>query len=720
MDRMRWAGIVLIGAAVACGQPPEHRLSSHKAKGSDYVKAGRFDEAILEFRNALEIAPQDKDALFQIGEAYLKKGQVREAFAAYKKVVELDPSNLDAQLRLGNLFLLARSPDEARERAERVLADAPTTSEAHALLGKAYLVEKQIDKGLAEFDEAIRLEPDNLDHRLLKASALLSLGRLPEARSEVGAVLARDASHRKALLLLTQVADRQKDEALAADTFRRLLEAYPEDPGVWLSYGNYWLVQGDLSKAMEGFRKSAEVDPEGTAGLHRVAEVSVTKGDLASAREAVKAIYERDPGSPAGKYDEARILIAERDFRGAAALLEDVVREHPRNAEAHYFLGFAQYGLGRLPLAKASLTKAVDLNPGFAKGKMLLTQVHLDSRDFVGAERLTAELAASGEVPAEVVLLRAAALLGLSRPEDARKLLEKLTEAVPGHSRAQELLGRCYLAEKKPEPALASLRRAVEADPANGSALRLAAQLLVARKKVGDAVALVEAQDKRVGESAERRVLLGRLYGVAGDRERARTELTRAIDLDPDAVEAYLLLAGLHTGPDSARKALADVDRAVERQPTYLQGWILKGSLHDALQEWDAASAAYRRALEAAPDSVAALNNLAWNLSERGGNIDEALKFAERATELMPKSPSVNDTLGWIYIKKGVYMKAVSHLEYAAEGLPETPAVHYHLGKAYAELGEARKAVASLDRALELSKDFEGAEQARELRDRLK
>jgi tetratricopeptide (TPR) repeat protein len=398
-----------------------------------------------------------------------------------------------------------------------------------------------------------------------------------------------------------------------------------------------------------------------------------------------------------------------------------VVREHPRNPEAYYFLGFAQYGLGRLPLAKASLATAVELNPGFVKAKMLLAQTYLDARDFEEAERLAAALTPPGEdAPADVVLVRAGALLGLGKSDQARQLLETLTSVSPQHSRAQELLGRCYLAEKKPGPALAALRRAIEADPANESALRLAAQLLVAQERVGDAIALVEAQDKRSGESAERRVLLGRLYGVDGNRERARTHLNRAIELDPDAVEAYLLLAGLHTGPDSARKALADVERAVDRQPGYLQGWILKGSIHDALEEWDAANAAYRRALEAAPDAVAALNNLAWNLSERGGNIDEALKFAERATELMPKSPSVNDTLGWIYIKKGVYMKAVSHLEYAAEVLTETPAVHYHLGKAYAELGKTTKAVASLERALQLSKDFEGAEDARELRERLR
>ncbi len=141
---------------------------------------------------------------------------------------------------------------------------------------------------------------------------------------------------------------------------------------------------------------------------------------------------------------------------------------------------------------------------------------------------------------------------------------------------------------------------------------------------------------------------------------------------------------------------------------------MMKGTLLDLSREFDQANAAYRKALEISPEFVPALNNLAWNLSERGGNLDEALKFAERAVERAPDVPATNDTLGWIYAKKGVYGKAVQHLTLAAEGLGENPLVHYHLGRAQAGLGEHDKAIASLEKALQISREFERAQDARD------
>jgi tetratricopeptide (TPR) repeat protein len=175
----------------------------------------------------------------------------------------------------------------------------------------------------------------------------------------------------------------------------------------------------------------------------------------------------------------------------------------------------------------------------------------------------------------------------------------------------------------------------------------------------------------------------------------------KAIALEPDRPEAYPLLAGLHTGADAARSALVDVERGLEKSPRHLPGWMLKGTLHEKLGEAVEAQKAYRKVLEIDPNHLPALNNLAYNLVENGGDVNEALKFAERAAELAPASAAVNDTLGWVYVQKGVFLKALSHLEPAAERLGDLPAVQYHLGVAYSGAGEKTKALAALSRALD-------------------
>ncbi|MBI5446081.1 MAG: hypothetical protein HY900_33320, partial [Deltaproteobacteria bacterium] len=73
-----------------------------------------------------------------------------------------------------------------------------------------------------------------------------------------------------------------------------------------------------------------------------------------------------------------------------------------------------------------------------------------------------------------------------------------------------------------------------------------------------------------------------------------------------------------------------------------------------------------------------------------------------------------------IYVKKGVYLKALAQLEPAVEELGKNPAVLYHLGAAYAGKGDVRKAVAALEKALGIAKEFSGSDDAKKLLEKLK
>ncbi|MBE7414124.1 MAG: tetratricopeptide repeat protein [Deltaproteobacteria bacterium] len=90
------------------------------------------------------------------------------------------------------------------------------------------------------------------------------------------------------------------------------------------------------------------------------------------------------------------------------------------------------------------------------------------------------------------------------------------------------------------------------------------------------------------------------------------------------------------------------------------------------------------------------------------------MSLAETAKSLAPEDPNVSDTLGWIYYKKGVYMKAISLLRESVEKEPDNPVIRYHLGMAYYRKGDAALAERELKKALGLKGDFQGSKEARE------
>ena len=106
-------------------------------------------------------------------------------------------------------------------------------------------------------------------------------------------------------------------------------------------------------------------------------------------------------------------------------------------------------------------------------------------------------------------------------------------------------------------------------------------------------------------------------------------------------------------------------------------------------------------------------------MAEHGGNLDEALSFAEDARAQQENNPHIADTLGWIYYKKNAFLKAVSLLSEAAAKLSENPVVQYHLGMAQFKNGNRLEGKKALEAAFQLSPNFPGAEEAKATLDML-
>ena len=139
---------------------------------------------------------------------------------------------------------------------------------------------------------------------------------------------------------------------------------------------------------------------------------------------------------------------------------------------------------------------------------------------------------------------------------------------------------------------------------------------------------------------------------------------------------------------------------------------MLLAVLYEAEKDFDAAEDHYRKALDINPDYAAAANNLAYHLAARTDKLDEALALARKAKALYPEDPSIMDTLGFAYYKKGLYGNAVAQFLDCLEKIPDNPVVRYHLGLAYYGKGEKVLAAKELAKALELKEDFSGAAHA--------
>ncbi|MFQ5561493.1 MAG: tetratricopeptide repeat protein [Nitrospinota bacterium] len=87
----------------SCSKDKGESYQKHFEKGEAYLKQEKFDEAVIEFKNAVKIDPDNGLGHYKLGMAYVRKGNVpglQQGFKELTKAVERNPELLDAQMKL--------------------------------------------------------------------------------------------------------------------------------------------------------------------------------------------------------------------------------------------------------------------------------------------------------------------------------------------------------------------------------------------------------------------------------------------------------------------------------------------------------------------------------------------------------------------------------------------------------------------------------------------
>ena len=147
-----------IGAALlalfSCSRDPDQQKRQYLNSGEQYFNAGKFQEAEIQFRNAIQIDPGFAAAHYQLAHTYLRLRNPAAAFLELTETVNLDPKNHGAQLELATLLIARRQYDQAQASLQQVLKVEPANARAHAILAQKYAATRDFPNAVLEFNKA--------------------------------------------------------------------------------------------------------------------------------------------------------------------------------------------------------------------------------------------------------------------------------------------------------------------------------------------------------------------------------------------------------------------------------------------------------------------------------------------------------------------------------------------------------------------------------------
>lgn len=723
---------VLIAIGISgCNTSPQVKELTALKRGESLLAKKDYARALLEFKNAARAMPKDAEPYYQMGLAYLAASDIPNAARAFGRATELNPKHVNAQLKLAEMLTASRDKGlvaEASKRLETVLANAPGNVEANDTLAIAEWELGHPEDATTRLEESLQKSPANLRASVALAKIKLSardlmgaeqvlqkavasapqspeaalalaqiywLARQPDkAEAEIQRALQLDSKNGPALagLAAVQLAGHRMDEA--EQTYKRLA-ALPAKPYKHL-HAAFLFQTGKRDAALAEFVQLAKDDPNDRSARSRLLAAYVSMGKMKEAQQLLADALKKNSKDTDALFQRAELSLKNGDAQAAEADLKQVLHFKADSAEAHYALAEVYRAKGSTETERQELNETLRLSPAMLPARLSL------ARSFLGSKQAKPALDIMNQTPPQqrailgVVLERNWALFATGNFQEMRATLDQALKT----RRYPELViqdGVLRMHDGDYSGARADADEVLRQTPEDVRAARILADSYIAQKEPLKAIQRLEELAQGHPKSASLQYLLGQ-YDLAGGKTReARQAFEAAKAANPGFVEAELSLADLdhqENHPDEARRRLTAILAA---NPRNVRALLTLGSIQGETGNREDAIAKYRAVLDIDGTNVYALNNLAYTLAP--AQPDEALKYAQQAGEIAPDDPAVQDTLGWIYYRKGIYQTAVDYLKNAvARGA--TPRREFHLAMSYIKAGDRDLGQRTLSAAL--------------------
>lgn len=375
--------------------------------------------------------------------------------------------------------------------------------------------------------------------------------------------------------------------------------------------------------------------------------------------------------------------------------------------------GLALIAKGDLAGAEKALNTSIKLDPALAEAFLALADIRLRQGNLQGAEIFARRaMAIRPDAPNSLVALGNVLLLG-KKGVQAEELYRKALAIDKDHVSAYMGLGELYLTVlKQPTEAIVAYRHAATLSPRLAPAHFALGTAYATAKAPGKAIAAFQEAAKLAPDDPQPFHVIGRLQASEKNLDLAVLSLSAALAANPAYLPALIDRADALAELERNGEALADYETIVRKRPDDAQLWLKLGLVNERLQRRSDAVKAYQKALNLNPSLPLAYNNLAWMAMQEKSNLEQALAWATKATQLARNVPQFHDTLGWIHHARGELDLARKSLETAAKIAPPQADVYYHLGVVLQEQGKKKEAAAALNQALQIDKRFANAADA--------
>ncbi|HFE65223.1 MAG TPA: tetratricopeptide repeat protein [Caldithrix sp.] len=357
----------------------------------------------------------------------------------------------------------------------------------------------------------------------------------------------------------------------------------------------------------------------------------------------------------------------------AQRVLNEVVQSDSSQLQAWFMLGslreMQKDTVGAIQIYRKILQKA----PSFTDVLEHLYRIFRAKQDWQSIEAIYQPLVKNDSTNSEAHLILAEAYYLQKKRDAARKILQPILKDNEYRPGALELLGRIALEEDDLAEAENYFTLLTRENPKN-----------------------------RFGW-----LFLGVIYNRQKEYQKVLSTLRNALNVHKNDPDLLVMYGSALDAAGQGEEALKPLEKAVQLEPDNINAIAGLAAQYDKLKMWDRSDSLYESALKKFPENALLLNNYSYSLSERGVQLRKAQQLVDRALQIEPDNGAYLDTKGWIYYRMGQFQNAYIFIKKALEQREESAEVIEHLGDVLLKLGKPDEARQYWKKALEKAPDNE-------------
>ncbi|NNG24186.1 XrtA/PEP-CTERM system TPR-repeat protein PrsT [Telluria aromaticivorans] len=657
-------------------------MARHAAIGNDLATAERFaDEAITR-------DPKNAESWMLKGSLLRTQGKGKEALAAYDKALAIEPAHRSAHIEKAYIHIGSKDLVAAKADIEAARKYSPGNLNVTYVQALLDFTAGKHSEARESLQKVLKVAPDHMPSVLLAGAVELNLDGTKQAEQHLRRYLDANPSNVYARKLLAQALLKQGQPAEATKVLSPALKDGGKDPQLLALTGQSYLQTRDFAKASVYFGQASALAPEAASIRTSLGMSKMGEGDLNEAVDELKRATTLAPKSLEAGFALVQAEVGRGQLDKALLAVQALEKEQPGSAAVHAVKGDVYLRQGDRKNARASLEKALTLEPGFFPAASALAKLDLADKNVAGAKQRFNTLLAKDKNNVDAMNALASIEMMQGRPAEATAWLEKAQAAQPQAVPPALNLAAHYLRQKQADKAQALLRKTLVANPSSPDVLDLMGQAQIVAKDHAGALESYSKLAAALPKSAQAQVRLAAVHILMKNDTAAAEDLKRALAIDPAFLPARMGQIDLASRSGKHDEALAIARQMQADDPKKVNGLLVESDLLLAQKKVAPALTALEKAF-AISNSAQVLAKLSEVLALNG----KAAEAEARLAKYHAAHPG-NDLIAMLvadkHLAKREFKPAIAALQAALKTNPSNPTALNNLAWAYQQEADAR------------------------------